>query len=241
MNIQSLPFRTGAGKVWGDGNLLLATWRWAAATEIQWDSHTLTELRCHQEFGDLGHFAVKDLLQLSQERAASVSPVREPSACKRHWVPHYHCLVPSPAQAQVHTLPLASYSLSFHNPGCPTDPECGWEPVRFTGLRPTTRNLNREDFILARNLGFARSEYREHQFSSLPIKFPMPAPHSLEEINEKEGLGEMNFATSHISIWKQGKVSKVYFISTAQEVSVPKIALIPASTLCYFWHLCKLI
>lgn len=37
----------------------------------------LTELRCHQEFGDLGHFAVKGLLQLSQERAATMNPVRE--------------------------------------------------------------------------------------------------------------------------------------------------------------------
>lgn len=104
----------------------------------------------------------------------------------------------------------------------------------------TTQNLNK-DFILAQNLGFARSEHRDHQFSSLPIKFPVPAPYSLEEINEKEGLGEMNFVTSHIGVGKQGKVSRVYFISTAQEVSVPKIALIPASTPCYFWHFCKLI
>lgn len=113
--------------------------------------------------------------------------------------------------------------------------------MRFTGLRPATQNLNREDFILAANLGFDRSEHRDHQFSSLPIKFPMPAAHSLEEINEKEGLGEMNFVTNHIGVQKQGKVSRVYFISTAQEASVPKIALIPASTPCYFWHLCKLI
>lgn len=113
--------------------------------------------------------------------------------------------------------------------------------MRFTGLRPTTQNVNRKDFILASNLGFDRSEHRDHQFSSLPIKFPMPAAHALEEINEKEGLGEMNFVTSHIGVQKQGKVSRVYFISTAQEASVPKIALIPASTPCYFWHLCKLI
>lgn len=138
----------------------------------------------------------------------------------------------------IHYLSTAHVS---EEPGCLTDPEQGWEPVRFTGVRPTTRNLTREDFKLARNSGFARSEHRDHQFSSLPIKFPMPAPYSLEEINEKEGLGEMNFGTSHISVRKQRKVSRVYFISTAQEVSVPKIALIPASAPCYFWHLCKLI
>lgn len=40
----------------------------------------LTELRCHQEFGDLSHFAVKGSLQLSQERAATMNPVRESSA-----------------------------------------------------------------------------------------------------------------------------------------------------------------
>lgn len=113
--------------------------------------------------------------------------------------------------------------------------------MRFTGFRSTAQNLNREDFKLAHNLGVARSEHKDDQFSILPIKFPMPALYSLEEINEKEGLGEMNFLTSHISVQKQGKVSRVYFISTAQEVSVPKIALIPASAPCYFWHLCKLI
>lgn len=69
----------------------------------------------------------------------------------------------------------------------------------------------------------------------------MPTSYSLEEINEKEGVGEMNFVTSHISVGKQGKVSRVYFISTTQEVSVPKIALIPASAPCYFWHICKLV
>jgi len=69
----------------------------------------------------------------------------------------------------------------------------------------------------------------------------MPASYSWEETNEKEEVGETNFVTSHISVGKQGKVSRVYFISTAQEVSVPKTALIPASTPCYFWHLCKLV
>lgn len=39
----------------------------------------------------------------------------------------------------------------------------------------------------------------------------------------------MNAVTSHISVGKRGKVSRVYFISAAWEVSVPKTALIPAS------------
>lgn len=112
------------------------------------------------------------------------------------------------------------------------------DPLWETSLS-TTQKLKR-DFRLTWNLGFARSEHRDLQFSSVSMEFPVPASYSLEEINEKEGVGEMDFATSHISVEKQGKVSRVYFISTAQEVSVQKTALIPASTACYSWHFCKL-
>lgn len=77
MNIQSLPFRTGAGKAQDDGNLLLATWRWVVATEMQWDRHMLTRLGCRREFGDLGHPAPRGRvqrsgLQLTQEAAATM-------------------------------------------------------------------------------------------------------------------------------------------------------------------------
>lgn len=81
MNVQSLPFRTGAGKTQDDGKLLLATWRCAVATEIRRDCHKLTELRCHQEFGDLGYSALRGrvqqsgLLQLTQEAAATVGTI----------------------------------------------------------------------------------------------------------------------------------------------------------------------
>lgn len=183
-------------------------------------------------------------LLCSERQGAAVRFATSHSGSSSHCGNHLSATDTGPTTIPV---PYLVTTLSLEDPGCPTHPERGWVPVRGTGLRSlwetslnTTQKLKR-DFILAHNLGFATSEHRDLQFSSLSVQFPVAASCSLEEIHEKEGVGEMNFVTSHISVGKQGKVSRVYFISTAQEVSVPKIALIPASTLCYFWHFCKLV
>lgn len=242
MNIQSLPFRTGAGKGWDDGNLLLATWRWAAATEIQQDSHMLTELRCHQKFGDLGHFAVKGLLQLSLERAATVSPVKEPSACKTLGPPlSLSCPFSFPGSGPHSALgflfiifPQPVFWKSLVVPWTLNEAGNQWDSQI---IDPQLKIWTEKILYLLVIWAFPDPSIENISFPVRPLNFPCQ-PHIHWR---KEGLGEMNFVTSHIGTWKQGKASRVYFISTAREVSVPKIALIPASTPCYFRHLCKLI
>lgn len=124
----------------------------------------------------------------------------------------------------------------------------GCVAVGCTGLKSPLRDFSvhnskakGQDFRLVCYLGFGRSEHRDLQILHLSIQFPMPIAYSLEARNEKERVGEMNFITSHISIGRQGKLSRVYFISSTREDSVPKIALILGRTPCYFWHIYKLV
>lgn len=88
----------------------------------------LTELRCHQEFGDLGHSAVKGLLQLTQETAATVNLATGNPLPARDTGPTTIAvlsLLPKLRSTLCPWLPIRYLSTThvLEEPGCPKDPE----------------------------------------------------------------------------------------------------------------------
>lgn len=174
MNIQSLPFRTGAGKAQDDGNLLLATWRWAVATEIQRDCHMLTELRCHKEFGDLGCSTLRGrvqqagYLQLTQEAADTMGTICLPGTLVP--TPLLCFLLPEKAHSAFGILFIIMPQPTFWKSLVIAYPERKWISVRCT-VRPPVREFpehssEAEDryFSLACDLLFARFKQKSSVF-----------------------------------------------------------------------------